>query len=53
MPFGMHKGEDIEDLPTSYLYWLAENVSNPEVVREAENQIAMRDGHGVPRGTDR
>ncbi|MGH8373261.1 MAG: putative quorum-sensing-regulated virulence factor [Gammaproteobacteria bacterium] len=25
MPFGKHKGKTIEDLPSSYLHWLAEN----------------------------
>jgi hypothetical protein len=26
MPFGRHRGEPIDTLPTDYLYWLTENV---------------------------
>jgi len=54
MPFGKYKGQPIEDVPTSYLYWIAENVEgNAKLVKEAEDQIAMRGGEGVPRGTSR
>lgn len=50
MPFGKHRGEDIADLPTDYLNWMVENLDNkPELVREAENQLAMRAGRGVVR----
>lgn len=50
MPFGKHKGEDLEDLPTGYLQWLAENVEGrAELVREAELQITLRRGEGVVR----
>lgn len=54
MPFGRYKGEDMEDLPTSYLYWLAENLeSHPQIQQEAENQLKLREGHGVPRKEDK
>ncbi len=49
MPFGRYKGKDMEDLPTDYLQWLAENVSNTAVVQEAENQLVLREGQGVSR----
>lgn len=49
MPFGRYKGQDMEDLPTGYLLWLAENVSNTAVVVEAENQLKLREGEGVAR----
>lgn len=50
MPFGKYKGEELEDLPTSYLYWLCENVDgNAALIKEAENQLAMRGGQGVER----
>ena len=53
LPFGKYKGQDIEDLPTSYLYWLAENLeSNAAIQAEAENQLKLREGVGVPRPRD-
>jgi hypothetical protein len=30
MPFGKHEGEDIEDIPTSYLRWLLDQEWFPE-----------------------
>lgn len=50
MPWGKHKGEDIEDLDSGYLRWICENVtSDAQLVQEAEAQLSMRDGHGVVR----
>jgi hypothetical protein len=49
MPFGKHKGEDFEDLPTSYLQWLAENLEKEDLVREAEYQLQLREREGVVR----
>jgi len=50
MPFGKHKGEQIEDLPTDYLVWMVENLTDkPELADEAENQLKMRSGRGVAR----
>ena len=50
MPFGKHKGEPIEDLPTEYLVWLADNLTDkPDLVAEAERQLQMRSGKGVVR----
>ena len=49
MPFGKHKGENMEDLPDSYLLWLAENIESGPVLREAEDQLKLREGVGVVR----
>ena len=47
MPWGKHKGEDVGDLPTGYLQWLAENITGSDaLVREAEEQFALREGRG-------
>jgi uncharacterized protein (DUF3820 family) len=44
MPFGKHRGEDFDDLPTAYLQWIAENLDNrPELQREAEEQLKLRE----------
>lgn len=48
MPFGKYKGDEMDDLPTHYLRWLAENVSDSAVVKEAEDLLAMREGEGRP-----
>ena len=51
MPFGKHKGEDLASIPSGYLMWLAENVSDkPELIEEVEKQLRMRGGEGVRRG---
>lgn len=51
MPFGKHRGVDLEDLDDSYLQWVAENLDDkPELQREAENQLTLRRGVGVNRG---
>ena len=48
--FGKYKGTDIEDLPTDYLRWLAENMDNrADMQQEAENQLQLREGQGVAR----
>lgn len=48
MPFGKHKGEQIEDLPDSYLRWMAENLQG-DLAQEAETQLQLREGRGVVR----
>lgn len=52
--FGKHKGEQLQDLPTDYLQWLAENLesgkfNNDEVIKECEKQLVLREGVGVVR----
>jgi exodeoxyribonuclease X len=51
MPFGKHKGEKIEDLPTDYIEWCLENVErlSPSIQKEMENQLAGRRGEGIAR----
>jgi hypothetical protein len=49
MPFGKHKGEDFEDLPTSYLEWIASTLDKEDLVEEAEFQLKLRQREGVVR----
>jgi len=53
MPWGKHKGEEMDDLPASYLEWLLSETdvdkTNPRLAQEAQNQLDMRDGKGVAR----
>lgn len=46
MPFGKHRGEEIEDLPSSYLFWLAENSRDEEVAKAADEEWKWREDHG-------
>jgi uncharacterized protein (DUF3820 family) len=53
MPFGKYKGQRLEDIPTDYLQWAAENVEGrSELIAEIENQLTMRRGEGVVRRED-
>lgn len=47
MPFGKHKGEDIEDLPSSYLKWLAENCDDEEICEAADEEWQWRQDHNA------
>jgi hypothetical protein len=48
--FGRFAGQDLEDLPTSYLEWICENIEGrAELVKEAETQLTLRRGEGVVR----
>ena len=52
MPFGKHKGELLEDIPTDYLNWLMENCTlRQDLEMEIENQLTLRRGEGVVRKT--
>ena len=50
LPFGKFKGREIEELPSSYLLWLAENMdeSNPlnkKICIEADKEWQFREKH--------
>lgn len=48
--FGKFKGQEIEDLPTSYINWLLENlVLNDKLQTELQNQLELREGGGIVR----
>ena len=42
IPFGKYKGTNIEDLPSSYLKWLAENCDNDEICEAADEEYRWR-----------
>lgn len=43
LDFGMHDGEDIEDVPSGYLEWIVDKLDNrPDVVEEAEAELEYR-----------
>lgn len=50
MPFGKHKGKAIENLPSSYLKWMAENFDEKDPTRrvlclEADKEYQHREQH--------
>jgi len=47
MPYGNHKDEEIEDLPSDYLGWIAENwdensIIDEEICRLADEEFQYR-----------
>ena len=51
MPWGKYKGKEIENLPSWYLKWLAENINekNPvgaQVCKEADEEYQFREKNG-------
>ena len=51
MPFGKHKGELLDNVPTDYIVWALGNMDNlrEPLKEEMDNQLAMREGKGVVR----
>ena len=47
MPFGKYEGQDIENVPSSYLLWLAENCDREDVRRAADKEYRFREKHGT------
>lgn len=43
MPWGKHKGKDIEDVPSDYLRWLAENCDNERIAIAADEEWDFRE----------
>lgn len=47
MPWGKHRGKDIEDLPSSYLRWLASDCEDDAIQQAAEEEVKFRDDHNA------
>lgn len=45
MPWGKHKGTDIEELPSSYLKWLAGNCDDDDICEAADKEWQYREDH--------
>jgi len=43
--FGKFKGRMIEEIPSSYLRWLAENAHEEDVAQEADAEYVYRTDH--------
>ena len=52
MPCGKFKGKDIEEIPNSYLIWVAENWKEKtprdvEVIKAADKEVQFRQRHDI------
>lgn len=47
MPWGKFKGEDIEDIPSGYLHWLAENCEDDLIATMADEEFRIRTDDGT------
>lgn len=45
MPAGKHKGRAVEDLPSSYLRWVAENFEDDDIATAADEEYRYRTDH--------
>lgn len=45
MPWGAYKGFEIEDIPSGYLQWLAENADNDYIATLADKEYAYCELH--------
>ena len=47
MPWGKHKGEDIEDIDSGYSRWLAANCEDDMIATLADDEFNARDDKGM------
>jgi hypothetical protein len=47
LPWGKHKGEDIEDVPSDYLRWLAENCEQDYIATAADEEWQWREDNNA------
>jgi len=45
MPWGKYKGKDLEEVPSGYLKWLAENCEDDSIATEADQEYKWRTDH--------
>lgn len=43
MPWGKFKGKDIDDIPSDYLHWLAENCEDEPICCAADEEYRWRE----------
>ncbi|MGO9372705.1 MAG: putative quorum-sensing-regulated virulence factor [Syntrophobacteraceae bacterium] len=45
--FGKYRGKTIEELPSGYLKWIAENVDDDDLCEAADAEYQWRSQHGT------
>lgn len=43
MPWGKHRGVDIDDIDSGYLRWLAQECDDEEIAEEADEEYQYRE----------
>lgn len=46
MPWGKYAGTEIEEIPSDYLRWLAENCDDEAICEAADEEYRWRSDHG-------
>lgn len=49
MPWGKYAGKTIEEIPSSYLKWLAEKCDDDEICEAADEEYQWRERNGEHR----
>lgn len=53
MTFGKYKGQEVENIPTSYILWALENTTMGKSLEdEMQSQLQAREGEGIVRKGD-
>ena len=52
MPFGLHEGEYLCDLPSSYLEWIENNIDSKKIKNLASEELNDREINGKYIGGD-
>ena len=52
LTFGKYKGEDIEDIPSDYLKWLAENCEQDNIATAADEEYQWREDNNAHKWED-
>lgn len=53
IPNGEHKGKTVEEVPSRYLTYIAENWKEDDIVCAAEKELAFREKHGTHWNEDK
>lgn len=43
MPYGAFKGKTVDELPSGYLYWVAENFKDDRIATAADQEWQLRE----------
>jgi len=46
MPYGAFKGKKMHEIPSGYLYWIAENFDNEEICCATDEEWQWREKYG-------